>query len=402
MNLIIIGGGVSGLTSAIVARRQGVNVTILEKNSKCGKKLLLTGNGRANFWNKSMDLSFYHTSSKKDLEKIITSEKDNVLDFIHSLGIVERINNGYYYPYTNQAISLWNSLLLGALNLGVKIEYESPVIKIEKEKNFKIYTKDKCYDADKIILATGGMSYPKTGSDGSGYNLLKKLGHTINKPLPSLVQLRGKENFYKDLKGVRSEVILTVFENKKKIKEEHGELIFTDYGISGICTFNISGIIARGLNKKYEEEIFINFIPWFKGNSMDFINFVDNQEKKLKDYTLGQILEGFLNYKIVNLILKLSNVKNDIKWSLAPKEKIVSLLMNFPFKVKETNTFNEAEVTTGGIPLEEINPDNMESKIVKDLYLVGEILDVDGICGGYNLGFAFMSSIKAGRSVLND
>lgn len=399
MKVIVIGGGASGLVSAIEASRRGAKVTILERNNKCGKKLLLTGNSRCNFWNSDIELSHYHTSSSKVLEEILMNNQKFVLPFFKSIGIIPKVINGYYYPYSNQSLTVLNTLLWTATNLKVDIKYEELVQKIIKERKFCVYTENNCYEADKVIIATGGMSYPKTGSDGNGYKLVEAFGHSLNTPLPTLVQLRSKDNFYKELKGVRSEVILTVFEENKKIKSEQGEILFTDYGLSGICTFNISGIISRGLNQNKKEEVFINFVPWFKGSKNDLLEWFDHQAKQLNNYTLSQILEGFLNYKIVNLILKLCSLKADSSWSTSPKEKIASYLLHFPFRVKETNTFLEAEATSGGVPLEEINPKTMESKKVKGLYLTGEILDVDGVCGGYNLGFAWITGLIASKGV---
>ncbi len=298
MNIFIIGGGASGLIAAIKASKNGNKVTILEKNTKCGKKLLLTGNGRCNFWNSDINVNAYQTSNKDLLAKILAKKQDEVLDFFKAIGIVPKVINGYYYPYSNQATSILNALVNKCLKLKVNIKYEEEVSKIIKKDKFYIYTSNNVYQADKVILATGGKSYPKTGSDGKGYELASSFGHQIKKVLPALVQLRGKENFYKELKGVRCEAILTLSENNKEIKSEQGEVLFTDYGISGICTFNLSSLVARGLDNNYQEEILINFVPWFKGSDNDFQKWLDEQDKKLLNYSLGEILEGFLNYKL--------------------------------------------------------------------------------------------------------
>ena len=399
MNIFIIGGGASGLIAAIKASKNGNKVTILEKNTKCGKKLLLTGNGRCNFWNSDINVNAYQTSNKDLLAKILAKKQDEVLDFFKAIGIVPKVINGYYYPYSNQATSILNALVNKCLKLKVHIKYEEEVLKIIKKDKFYIYTSNNVYQADKVILATGGKSYPKTGSDGKGYELASSFGHQIKKVLPALVQLRGKENFYKELKGVRCEAILTLLENNKEIKSEQGEVLFTDYGISGICTFNLSSLVARGLDNNYQEEILINFVPWFKGSDNDFQKWLDEQDKKLLNYSLGEILEGFLNYKIINCLLKLIKVDYASKWQDVSKEKIVKLLRHFPLKIIGTNSFKEAEVSSGGVPLEEINVETMESLLVENLYLIGEILDVDGICGGYNLGFAWISGILAGEGV---
>ena len=398
MDVIVIGGGASGLVSGIIAARKGAKVTIIERNLKCGKKILLTGNGRSNFWNQQMDVSYYHSSDINSFSKIFNSKKDEVLDFFKSLGIVPKINNGYYYPYSNQANSILNALLNELDLLNVKIETDEYVTDIIKKDKFYVYTNKKEYSASKVILATGSKAFPKTGSDGNGYLLAKKLGHTINTVLPSLVKLKGQENFYKEIKGVRCEVELSLYEDLKKVKSEIGEVLFTENGISGICTYNLSGIVSRGLKDKRKEEININFIPWFKGLEEGFKEYILKQS----NHTIIQVLEGFLNYKIANLILKLTGIAAKAKITEINLDKIIDLLMNFKIEIIGTSDFSEAQVATGGIPLQEINPLTLESKKTKDLYLVGEILDVDGICGGYNLGFAWISGLLAGEGIFKN
>ncbi len=402
MDVIIVGGGASGLTAGIVLARRGFKVTIIERNNKCGKKILLTGNGRANYWNELQSIDKYHSKDIRLGEQIWLNGKDKVLPFLDSLGLVSKVINGYYYPYSNQAVSLLNALLNTAHNLGVNFVLDEYVVDIKKDDKFVVKTTKNVYTAKKVILATGGKAASKTGSDGNGYNLAKSLGHSLVEVLPSLVQLKGQDNFYKDWAGVRSEVVLTLKENDKVIKTEHGEVQFTDYGLSGICTFNLSGLVAKGLVQKKKEVIEINFVPWFKGNIEDFITFMNEQEQKLDKYSLSNILEGFLNYKIVNLVLKLAKVPVDVKWKDVDKWKLAKMILSFPFLVAGTNDFDSAQVCSGGVPLTEINVKTMESLKVKGLYLIGEIVDVDGDCGGYNLGFAWMSGILAGESINND
>ncbi len=393
MDYVIVGGGVAGMVAAINLARRGKRITILERNNKLGKKLLLTGNSRCNFWNQNISLDCYHTSNQELFSKFLNNNQNLVLDFIKSIGVIPKNINGYYYPYTNQAVTVLNALIITLKNLQVNVVLDCLVEQIEKKDKFLIYTNKGIYKSNKIVIATGGLSYPKTGSDGKGYKFVKGFNHNINKVLPSLCKLYGDYNF-KDLKGVRVDTILTLYENNKKIKEEIGELLFLDDGISGICTFNLSGIVSRGLNLKKQEIIYLNFLPFI--NKDKVIKFLNEQEKLLPNYTLRDILEGFLNYKIVNLIFKLLKLKDNIKWSNAPQDKVKDLLVSFPFIPNRTSSLEDSQVVTGGVPIEEINLDTMESRKIKDLYLVGEILDVDGICGGYNLGFAIMSGLRVG------
>ncbi len=399
MNVLVIGGGASGIISSIVAASNGANVTILERNNTLGKKLSLTGNGRCNFWNKEQSLDKYHSSNIEEFKTIWNLKKDEILPFFHNLGIIEKEINGYYYPFSNQALNIVKILENKLHKLNVTIKYNEFVTKIIYKDKFKVYTSNNIYTADKVIIATGGASFPKTGSDGNMYKVLKDMGHDIIDVLPSLVQVVGKDSFYKYWEGVRSFGKLSLMEDKKIIKEEIGEIQFTNYGLSGVCTFNLSGLIAKGLKKNKEEIILIDLVPWFKGSSKEFLNWLDNEEKLLSNYSLLEILEGFLNIKLIKVIFKLANIKDDTTWSNAPKEKIVKLLKNFPFKVKETLSFDKAQVSSGGVSLKNVNMKTMESKIVPNLYLTGEILDIDGDCGGYNLGIAWITGITAGESV---
>lgn len=351
MNVFVVGAGASGLVAAIKAAEYGCNVVVLERNNKCGKKLLTTGNGRCNFYNENQDLKFYHSQNLELFEEIFNSKKDDILKLFNELGIVPKINNGYYYPFSNQASSVLNALMSKVSKLNIKIINNELVKSIKKEDKFIIFTEENKYIADKVIISTGSKAASKTGSDGNGYNLVKSLGHSIIEVVPSLVQLEGKDNFYKEWKGVRSDVKLSLLEDNKKIKEESGEIQFTDYGISGICTFNLSGIISRGLIENKNYKVLINLVPWFKGNKNEFLSWMNNQSQKLNNYKLKEILEGFLNYNLVNLILRLENISSDAKWEDINKEKLIDRVMSFEFNVLKTKSFDKAQVCSGGVPL---------------------------------------------------
>ncbi len=399
MKVLIIGAGASGLVTAIRLKERNIDVTIIEKNNKIGKKLLLTGNGRCNFWNEEQNINKYYASDLDILQKIIDLKINEVLPFFDSLGIKAKVINNYYYPYSNQAISIVNAMARKIEKLGIKIKLEEEVLDIVKKDKFIVTTNKDKYEFDKVVLAMGSKACPKTGSDGLGYTLAKKLGHTINEVLPSLVYLIGEDHYYKKWDGVRSEAILTLIEDGKVIKKEQGEVQFTKLGISGICTFNLSGYIAKGLSLNKKEEVYINLVPWFKEDN--FKKFLDEQNKKLKGYTIKEILEGFLNYKLVNLILDLLHIKDEDYWENINQDLLVEYLVNFPFKVKDIGDFANAQICFGGIPLKEVNYENLESKLVKGLYFTGEILDAHGDCGGYNLGLCWISGLIVGDK-LND
>ena len=385
----IIGGGYSGVISAIYASNNN-EVTILERNNTLLKKLLLTGNGRCNYFNSVMSLDKFHSYNEELIEDIITMDNIEELDsFYTNLGLIPKIKNGYYYPYSNQASSV-KDLLISKLNeLKVNIKTEYLVEKVEK-KNNKFIVNDEL-EFDKIIISTGGKAYPKTGSDGIGYDLLKSFNHNITKITPSLVQITSDNKYLKELSGIRSEVNLTLFENGKKIKEEQGELKFTDYGISGICTFNISSYLRDGIDNKY---ILVNFMP------IDIKSFTIFMEGSSN--TIFERLEGILNYKLIKVLLKLSNINEKDKWkniTSKQKEDLINNLFNYKVSITGTKSFDNAQVCSGGLSLTEINTKTMESKLVEGLYVTGEVLDLDGECGGYNLTLCFITGYIAGVNV---
>ena len=402
--VIIIGAGASGLASAICIARNNNEVIVLERNDKCGKKLLLTGNGKCNYWNEDQDLSHYHSTNKDILKEIITLENLNkVLPFFDSIGIVPKIKNGYYYPYSNQSTTIKEALYKEALNLNVKFSFNTLVIDIKPIDNkFLVITDTTSIEADKVVIGTGSKAFPKTGSDGFFYKILEDLGHKIIKPLPALVQLIGKGNYFKEWHGIRTDVKVKLYENNKFIKEEEGEIQLTDYGISGICAMQLSGRISRGLDSKNKEMVSINFFPQF--NDIDkFLSWLEERNNKLKNRTTKELLDGFLNYKLTNLLMKESKV-DDISWnklSIDKKKSLATNIISFSLDIIGTNSFDKAQVVSGGVALSDINPKTMESLKVKGLYIVGELLDIDGDCGGYNLGTSWLTGIIVGDN-LND
>ncbi len=407
MKVIVIGGGASGLVSAIFAAKGGSEVIILERNNTCGKKILSTGNGKCNYWNSNYNLQNYHSMNKEFLPQIITTKlQDEVKIFFESIGIVPKIKNGYYYPYSNQATSVQTALILEAKLSGVTIENNIYVEDIIKQENkYYIKTNNREYFADKVIIATGSKAAPKTGSDGNGYELVKRLGHSIIKPLPALVQLRGNNNYFKQWAGIKQDVKVSLLENDVFIKKEKGEIILTDYGLSGICIMQLSGAIARGLDSGNKETVIINFVPWIGDTPQEFIKWMDNRSKKVLNRNITELLDGILNYKLVNLLMKQSNIKKETKWLKLNEQFKLTLAQNiiaFRQEIVSTNSFDKAQVCSGGVPLSEIDPRTMESKKSKGLYIIGELLDVDGDCGGYNLGFAWISGILAGKHIAGD
>ena len=403
--IVIIGGGISGFTSAINAKTNNNEVIILEGQDKPLKKLLITGNGKCNYFNEEFIFSKYHSFNEELLKNIISLEnKNKILTFFKSIGIIPRIKENYYYPYSNQAISVKNSFLKEIENKNIKLKLNSYVKDIKKENDkFLVYYNNDVLVCDELIISTGGKSYPKTGSDGSGYNLSKKLGHTINKTLPALVGLKCKEPFLKKLNGVRSNATVSLFVNDKLIKSEIGEVQFTNYGLSGICIFNLSSIASRSISENKKVKISINFLDKLKiKNKKSFQRFILSSEYNFKKEKVSYFLDNLLNYKLTNVILEKTKIeRNKLVSKLSDNEinMLFENLFSFTMNIIDTNNFESAQITTGGVSLYEINPLTFESKIVANLYLTGEVLDIDGDCGGYNISFAVLSGILAGESV---
>lgn len=416
--IVIIGGGASGLVAGITAARLGRKVTLVEHMDRVGKKILSTGNGRCNITNLHMEESCYRCDEKSFPMKVIEGfGVDETLAFFKGLGVEGKNRNGYIYPCSDQASAVLEVLLWEASHLGVKILTSCKVEKIEavREKSreresgteekafcYKIHTSQGVVQGDALILATGSKAAPSTGSDGSGYVLAKELGHHIIKPLPALVQLRCQGNVYKQMAGIRTEAKVTLHENHLSgtvLGEERGELQLTDYGLSGIPVFQISRFASKALDQKKRVVVAVDFLPSWE-NSESF-GILKKRAGDLKEKTVEEMFIGLLNKKLASVLIKLSGVIPSKKaGELTGKElgRLLSQLKSYEAIVMGVNPFANAQVCCGGVDTREIEASTMESRIKKNLYLTGELLDVDGICGGYNLQFAWSSGVLAGRA----
>ena len=382
MKIIIIGAGVSGLTTAINSKTNLNEVLVLEKNSIPGKKILVTGNGRCNFLNDDFSKEHFHSIKENNIESLINNDnKERVLNFIKSLGVEIKIKNGYYYPFTNKSSTIRDALYEEALNKGVEFKFDYRVNDIKKENDKFIINNELSCDA--LVVSSGSKSYKVTGTEGDSYSLLSKLGLSVTELYPSLVQVLTEGKFLKELDGVRTDAVVSILDDNKLIKEESG-LQLTDYGVSGICVFNLSRYVHI-LNKPI---IRINFMP-YTDNSVDYFN-------NLVDEKIYDVLKRIINEKIASVILKLSNINRDkLKSNLSKEEvnNILDLLTNFRLNVTGTKSFDNSQVTMGGIDANEIDINTFETKKINNLFLTGELLDVDGDCGGYNISFAILSGL---------
>ena len=396
MKIGIIGGGAAGIMAALQIK--GHEVHIFERNDRIGKKLLATGNGRCNYTNLNMGPEYYHGEERDFVKPALNYfGKEETIDFFKShLMLSTSIENGRTYPVTLKASSVLNLFLRELDKKNIYIHTNYFLRQIEKTKGgFKLQFKDEePFYVDRVVFATGGMSMPVSGSDGNGYRILKSLGHTLVEPFPGLVQVKLKSEFLRHLAGTKVVGEVRLIKDGKVIGREEGDLLFTKYGISGPPILDLSRKVGENLNSKLYMEIpFVNNLE--KGFESFAVNAFNNS-----DSTLGEFIEGVCDKKFLRVVEALIKIdKNtplrDINDSL--RGKIIKVLQFTRFEVEGLNGYGESQVTCGGISTEEVNSETMESKIVKGLYLIGEVLDVDGDCGGYNIQWAFSSAALCGK-----
>ncbi len=402
MKIAVIGGGASGLMAAITAARKGAEVTVYEKLNKVGKKILATGNGRCNYTNMNMSIDRYHGKNIKAAESILSFfDLKRTLDFFEDLGINPYVgDSGKVYPGSLQASSVLDVLRYEAERLKVEEITDFEVLELRKNKDkFSIIGKDAVHNADKVILATGGKASPQLGTDGKGYELAKHFGHKIIEPFPALVQLRLKGKYFKRIAGIRFDGIIQGFTDKKIIREDEGEILFTDYGISGPPVLQISRKVIEELNKGVKVYISVDMFP--DTSKIDLYDLLNSRFNKIGYKSIEDSMIGFINKKLIPVIIMEAGLENLNKscGQLNKKEiyKIIDVLKEWKFEVTGHNTWHQAQSTAGGVDMSEINPRTLESMKVKGLYLAGELLDVDGDCGGFNLQWAWSSGYTAGH-----
>ncbi len=383
--VIIVGGGASGLMCALNSKTNLNEVIILERNSTPGKKILASGNGRCNFYNDDQDIKRYHSESNKI--NYLLEESNRVLDVFNSLGVKYSVKNGYYYPYSNKSETINNTLINECVKKGIEIKCDYEVTSIKKE-NDKFIINDEL-EGDILVLSTGSMSgvnYEKF----YGYELLDSFNLNIIRPLPSLTKLVCEGSFFNKWNGIRTKAIVSSFNNDELIKEESGEILLTDYGISGICVFNISRDIVRLLDDGKNASVKINFLEDYS------IEEVFNS-----DLTIKETLDRVLDDKLVDVILNKYHISGNKKYDELNNEEKNNIrhgLYAFELNIIDYKDFKSSQVTQGGLSLDELN-DNFEVNSVPNLFVIGELLDIDGDCGGYNLTSAFLTALKASDKI---
>lgn len=401
-NVLVVGGGASGMMAGVFAARTGAKVTILERNNILGKKILSTGNGRCNYTNTKLDSGLFYGENPSFVYKAFEEfGVDDTVSFFNSIGIISKDKDGYLYPRSLQASSFRDALELAVLNENIDVKLGLTVINISKEGSiFKVLAngENEKYEAifDKVIISCGGKASPKSGSDGSILNVLDKLGVKTNKMLPALVPLVSNSRFLKGLSGVRSEGKVTFYADDDLIFERFGEIQFTDYGVSGIVIFDGSGRVAKALDNKEKCFIKIDFMPEY-----DFSKLKDELSLRISSAyfeSASSMLKGILNDKLVSAILKSINCNDNSKPGDINVYDLIKAIKETKIEIKGTKDFDRAQVTTGGVKIDCLT-DHLEYKDIKGLYFTGEIVDIDGPCGGYNLQWAWTSGYIAGNAV---
>jgi len=407
-DIIIIGGGASGMISAIIAKDLGNDIAILEGTNRIGNKILSTGNGRCNISNSNITSPFSnYESSNSDFFKhcLDTYSVEYTKSLFLSLGLpLIELENGKLYPESLQSSSVVDLLRLALDEAGVPIYTDCKVKTISKKDSFTITTSNQdtdIFNCNKLVLACGGKSAVKTGSDGSGFKLARELGHSVITPIPAIVQLKLDYPYLKALSGVKFNGKVQIYVEDKLIRSDEGEILFTDYGISGPPILQLSRIASKALSNNQKIRLKVDMMPNKSVEDVD--NFLYGHLAMFSHRSIATALIGIINKKLIPILLKDVGIYNintaccDLEWE--NKDLLIKRFKEWDFFCIDTNGFNNAQLTAGGINTKEVNETTLESKIIKDLYFSGEILDVNGDCGGYNLQWAWSSGILVGNSL---
>lgn len=452
----VIGGGAAGMMAAIEAARAGAIVTLIEKNPQLGKKLATTGNGRCNYTNLDMGdriggkFRGFHPEFAAPALDALPAEA--VLDWFRAIGVEPRFRGSYVYPNSDQASAVVDALREELHRLSVKVHYNAEVKSVQRIDTdtevsaakasmpgkatsagipakatlsddgaaasssqirrkrdagyFLIQCTDAVVNSDRVILAAGSKAAPKTGSNGDGYFIARKLGHTIVPYVPALCGIRCAGDAFRALAGIRTEAALELSIDGRCVDREAGELQLVDYGISGIPVFQLSRYAAYALQEGKKAVVYINFLPGFTDEAEDprecALRLYRQRQQRLVGRKMESFFTGLLHQKLGQLLLRMANVRPELPVAeLSEKQlrSLASLSVRFKAECVEMNGFLQAQVVAGGVDTTEVDPCTMASRLVPGLYFAGEVLDIDGICGGYNLQWAWASGFVAGRHV---
>ncbi|PJI10139.1 MULTISPECIES: NAD(P)/FAD-dependent oxidoreductase [Clostridium] len=401
--VVVIGGGAAGMMAAITASAEN-EVVLVEKNSKLGKKLFITGKGRCNITN-SIDISEFFDNIPGNpyflYSSLYSFTNVDLINFVENLGVKLKVERGgRVFPESDKSSDIINAFIREIEKRKIKVLLNSKVIKINRENNViknVVTSENKIIGGDFFILCTGGKSYPQTGSTGDGYDFAKNLGHKIIEPKPSLVPIEVKENWISELQGLSlKNVKLYIKKGKKVLYDNFGEMIFTHYGISGPIVLSASRVVNYNKNL----EAVIDLKPALNEKELD--SRIQRDFNKYINKDFKNSLDDLLPKKLIPIIIKLSNIEETKKVNLITKEErknLVHLINNLTLSIKGLRPIEEAIITAGGIDTKEIDPSTMQSKKIHNLYFCGEVIDVDAYTGGFNLQIAMSTAHEAGKNV---
>lgn len=402
--IVVIGGGAAGLMAAFSAAKHGGEVIVLEKMPAIGKKILISGKGRCNFTNNCSAREFIENMPGNGQFLYSAFNKFNnedVIEFFRENGLESKVERGgRVFPVSDKSRDVINAFEKVLRKLDVKVLTNQTVekVQINEDNTFSVETKGEIYQADKVIITTGGASYPLTGSTGDGYKFAEGLGHTVVPLKPSLVPLVTEEEWVKDLQGLSSKNMeATAFADGVKIDQEFGEMLFTHFGLSGPIILSLSRKVAAALENKQNVTVEINLKPALSEEVLD--NRLKRDFEKFSRKQIKNALNELLPQKLINIIIDLSFIdpeKYVNQITKVERKRLLDTLRKLTFTVVKLRPLSEAIVTAGGVSTKEINSSTMESKIVKGLYFAGEVIDIDGYTGGFNLQAAFSTGHLAG------
>ena len=399
-DVVIIGGGAAGLMAAISAARAGAKVVILEHKEKTGKKILSTGNGKCNYTNGKQDIACYRSEHPDFVIPVFEQFGfPETVAFFEEIGVTPKVKNGYYYPASEQATAVLEVLRLEANYLRVKEVCQCEIKSIKQsDDGFFLGTSTGDYVGKSVIFATGLLAAPKSGSDGTIFPYIEKFGHHFIDVVPALVPLQGKQAFFKQIAGIRAEIQADLYVENEKTASEYGELQLTDYGVSGIPIFQLSRYATKALKAGKKVHIMLDFLPHMSLEETVAL-FERRLHKVEQKKTICECFVGLFNRKLAEVLIKEAGISLGDSPKKVAEEQIgclAEIAKGLRVDITGSKSFEQAQVCAGGVDTEEICAETMESCLVPGLYFAGELVDIDGMCGGYNLQWAWSSGYVAG------
>lgn len=401
---IILGGGAAGLAACAALADTGLRITVVERLDRVGKKLMAAGNGRCNISNRQMDASLYGSAAPFVSRVYEETPPEKVLSFFSSLGLMTADEDGRIYPRTMMASSVLDVLRAACDRENVTLLTQQQAVSVTPSRrggfSVQLESSEGLF-APVVLCAMGGSAAPHLGTDGSGTQLMDALGHSVTLLYPALTQLKCDHSALRSLKGIRLQAELTLLIDGKSAAQETGEILFADYGVSGVCVFQLSGMAAQALDQKQRVTLHVNLLPEIPEDTLH--SWLTARIASIPGASALSLFTGVFPRLITQAILKEANISADAQaFRLSSKsiDALCDAIHAFSLPIIGTQGFKNAQVTRGGVALDEVDPRTMGSQIFDGLYLCGEILDVDGPCGGYNLHFAFACGLTAAKDIL--